>query len=182
MLHIGAVYFGSTVVFNISNSSFTSCASNDYVGGGTGGGIFSSSSSSGLRYLTGLTFGNNSCGRCVELRKCFTKLIIVYCSCNFFIIKFFFILFFFFFYVFFCIGYGTDMTDSSSNVLDHYSRVSVSNCVSTSNAIKFYSSDKNLSLDCLLTGECPTDYFYVSSDGVDFDLCGDDVSPCQTIV
>jgi hypothetical protein len=79
-------------------------------------------------------------------------------------------------------GYGVDITDSSANVFDHYTNVSVTNCTSTSSGIKFYSSNNNISLDCLLTGDCATDYLYVSSNGLDFNFCGSEGSPCETIV
>jgi hypothetical protein len=60
---VGGVYFGASVVFNISTSNFTNCTATNNVGDGAGGAIFSSSSSSGLRYLSGLIFGNNVAGR-----------------------------------------------------------------------------------------------------------------------
>jgi hypothetical protein len=87
-----------------------------------------------------------------------------------------------FFFFLCCSGYGVDITDSSTNVFEHYTKSSVTNCVSTSAGVKFYSSDKNLSLDCLLTGQCVTDYFYVSENGGDYNLCGEEQSSCETIV
>lgn len=60
---IGGLCFSSTVVFNISDSSFTNCSANNYNGGGTGGAIFTSSPSPGLRYLTNITFANNVAGK-----------------------------------------------------------------------------------------------------------------------
>jgi hypothetical protein len=81
-----------------------------------------------------------------------------------------------------CSGYGTDITDASANVFDHYTTMSVSGCASSSDAYKFYSSNKNLSLDCLLVGNCPVDYFYVDENGLDYEFCGTELSPCNSVV
>jgi hypothetical protein len=61
--YIGGLYFGESVVFNISNSTFTHCLAKNYVGDGSGGGIYSASTSPGLRYLVALIFENNEAGR-----------------------------------------------------------------------------------------------------------------------
>jgi hypothetical protein len=83
---------------------------------------------------------------------------------------------------FFCSGYGSDITDSSANVFDHYSTTSVTGCTSNSTGVKFYASTLAVVLDCLLTGVCVTDYLYVSTSGLDYNLCGEEQSACQTFV
>jgi hypothetical protein len=72
--------------------------------------------------------------------------------------------------------------DASPNVLEHYTKASVVSCVSSSGGVVFYVSEKGMALDCLLEGDCPVDYFFVAGEGVDFDLCGAQTSPCLTIV
>jgi hypothetical protein len=68
------------------------------------------------------------------------------------------------------------------NVFEHYTEASVSGCTSTSSAHRFFAGNKNVSLDCLLVGGCPTDYFYVDEDGLDHGLCGTVLSPCHSVV
>jgi hypothetical protein len=151
------------------------------MGGGTGGAIFSASGSAGLRYFTRLYFSNNTAGRypqflcCLLLRYFFFEICLVSNSCVLILICFFFFIFFF-------SGSSADITDSSVNVYDHYSKESVVNCSSTSSGVKFYVSDKNLSFDCLLEGNCPTSYFYISSSGFNFALCGLREMTCASIV
>jgi hypothetical protein len=109
---------------------------------GYGGGIYSISSVSGLRYFVNLTFSNNVASS----------------------------------------GKGNDVADGSVNVFDHYTEISIIGCTSASSAIKFYAVNYNISLDCLFDNDCPTDYFYVSTSGVDFPYCGASVGPCLTLV
>jgi hypothetical protein len=79
-------------------------------------------------------------------------------------------------------GKGNDIAISSTTLFDQYSKASVTGCSSTSSSIKFYSVSYDIGLDCLLTNDCPTNYFYVSSSGVDFPFCGTSSGSCQTLV
>jgi hypothetical protein len=81
-----------------------------------------------------------------------------------------------------CSGYGRDITDGSDNGISHYSKDSVSNCSSESAVVKFYLSYDNVILDCLLTNNCPVDYFCVSTDGTNYIFCGGSTHTCLTVV
>jgi hypothetical protein len=63
-----------------------------------------------------------------------------------------------------------------------YTIDSVVNCTTTSYAVRFYGGVSNITLDCLLVGDCPSDYFYVSLSGVDFPLCGTEETHCLSLV
>jgi hypothetical protein len=79
-------------------------------------------------------------------------------------------------------GKGNDFSDNSTSALTAYTRSSVVNCTSTSSSIKFYGANNNIIFDCLFSGNCPTNYFYISLSGTDFPFCGSIDSPCLTLV
>jgi hypothetical protein len=77
---------------------------------------------------------------------------------------------------------GNDIYDNSTGAVTAYSKASVVNCTTTSSPVRFYGGVANISMDCLLIGDCSTDYFYVSSSGVDFLYCGNQNSQCLSLV
>jgi hypothetical protein len=77
---------------------------------------------------------------------------------------------------------GNDIYDNSTGASIAYSTASVVNCTTTSSPIRFYGAVENISMDCLLSGDCPSDYFYVSSSGVDFPYCGSQDTLCLSLV